>query len=76
MSTGQKPVGADLLHLFGPWLAGVELAAGRCLQSTEPAARQLLGQRCGVEGCRSLVCGTADDDLAEHLSSHRRRCHG
>ncbi|HEV2784708.1 MAG TPA: hypothetical protein VGX25_35435 [Actinophytocola sp.] len=75
MSWRQKPVGADLLRLFGPWLDGVRLAAGECLLSPEPAPTRLLGQGCGEPGCRSLICGATQEDLAEHVAAHRRRCH-
>ncbi|HEV2782282.1 MAG TPA: hypothetical protein VGX25_23065 [Actinophytocola sp.] len=76
MTWRQKPVGADLLRLFGPWLDGVELAAGECLLSHEPARRTMLGDRCPEPGCRSIICGTTPEQLTARVVDHRRRCHG
>ncbi|HEV2782361.1 MAG TPA: hypothetical protein VGX25_23460 [Actinophytocola sp.] len=76
MSWRQKPVGADLLRLFGPWLDGVELAAGKCLLSTETVPRKLLGERCPEPGCRSIIVGCSPDELIDRIAAHRKRCHG
>lgn len=73
--TKTRPVGADLLRLFGHWLAGVRLAAGECLLSPTQASARLLGQPCGRPGCRSLICGPTDAELTRHLTDHLLRCH-
>jgi hypothetical protein len=72
----QKPVGADLLRLFTSWVEGVELAAGQCLLAAEPAPRALVGERCRVDGCQSIICGATPHELHQHQADHRRRCHG
>lgn len=75
VSTKPKPVGADLLRLFGPWLEGVELAAGRCLLADRPVPTRLFGERCGERGCPSVICGPTEALLDARMADHRRRCH-
>lgn len=75
MTWKQKPVGADLLRLFGPWLDGAQLAAGRCLLSNEPAPRTLFGERCPQDGCRSIIVACSPDELTDRMVDHRERCH-
>ena len=75
MSWGQRPMGADLLRLSGPWVAGVTINAGQCLLSHEPVVKDLIVKRCPEAGCTSRICGVDKAAFELNTVNHYRRCH-
>lgn len=77
MSRGDRPHGADLLHLLTSWRRGDTIVAGlAAFPPAAPASNTLLCDPCGEDGCLSLIVAGSNEQLAERLAAHCRRRHG
>lgn len=66
-----------LLHLLALYRRGDQIVAGlAAFPAALPVPRNLVGDRCGVDGCTSVIVAVSDMQLGQRIADHRDRCHG